>query len=123
MKKIFNYLLIVTLLVGTAVSFGSCKDDDEDENTGGYSIVGTWKYSRDTHYDIMVFNADGTHSWTEVDSQCQESYTEIGRYTYSNNTITFYYDDFEDGEDPDVETIQWVDKNHFIMDGDDYYRQ
>ena len=122
MKKIFNYLLIVTLLIGTAVSFGSCKDDDEDEKTGGYSIVGTWKYSSSsgTLYDIVVFNADGTYSWTEVDTQYQYSDTDSGRYTYSNNTITFYY---EDGEDPDVETIQWVDKNHFILDGDDYYRQ
>ena len=119
MKKIFNYLLIVTLLIGTAVSFGSCKDDDEDEKTGGYCIVGTWKYSSGTYYELLVFNADGTCILTEADTQYQLSATDRGTYTYSNNKITVYY---EDGEE-DVETIQWVDKNHFILDGDDYYRQ
>ena len=46
--------------------------------------------------------------------------TEYGTYTYSNNKITFYYDD---GEEEDVATIQWIDKNHFNWEGDDFYRQ
>ena len=122
MKKIFNYILIVTLLIGTAVSFGSCKDDDEEDgkNGNGYSIVGTWKYASGTYYEIYVFNADGTFVATEGDTRFSTIGTDLGRYTYSNNKITFYYDD---GEEEDVATIQWIDKNHFNWDGDDYYRQ
>ena len=69
MKKIFNYLLIVTLLLGTAVSFNSCKDDDEEDgkNGKGYNIVGTWKCSYDTGYYLWTLNADGTYVWVDKD--------------------------------------------------------
>ena len=66
MKNIFNYLLIATLLIGTAVSFSSCKDDDKENenipvNNGGgtgttsstYNIIGTWKCSYDNVSDLF----------------------------------------------------------------------
>lgn len=117
MKKIFNYLLIVTLLLGTAVSFNSCKDDDEDSNKS--KIVGTWKYSDEEGYMLMTLNSDGTgkivESWTRYNIYETESIT----YSYNGNVLTIYA-----GDEVEYSTLTWVDKNHFIdEDGDDWYRQ
>ena len=118
MKKVFNYLLIVTLLIGTAVSFGSCKDDDEDEKTGGYSIVGTWKHTFSTGYVLWTFNSNGTCVWSEKD-YASESYTDYETYVYENGVLVCF-----DGDESEVWNLSWVDKNHFIdNDGDDWYRQ
>lgn len=123
MKKIFNYLLIVTLLIGTAVSFSSCKDDDDDDEKkgNGYSIVGTWKYADESYYEVYTFNSDGTFVTTEADVSVYLTATEYGTYTYSNNKITLHYT--SDYEEDDVVAIKWIDKDHFVMDGDDFYRQ
>ena len=116
MKKVFNYLLIVTLLIGTAVSFGSCKDDDEDED--GYSIVGTWKCSYDDGYYLWTLNADGTYVWVDKDYG-YEADTDYGTYTYKDGVLVVYM-----GDEGEAWNLTWVDKNHFIDDdGDDWYRQ
>lgn len=114
MKKIFNYLLIATLLIGTAVSFSSCKDDDED-----YSIVGTWKCT-DTSgwYELWTFNSNGTGTYQEYYNGKVDD-AEMFTYSYANNMIIENYN----GE-TEVTTIKWVDKNHFIEDGQyHWYRQ
>ena len=139
MKKIFNYLLIATLLIGTAVSFSSCKDDDKENenipvNNGGgtgttngdgtgttsstYNIIGTWKCSYGSDYTLLTLNSNGTCIWTDVDYTYGTD-TDYGTYTYSNGVLTFYYDD-------EIETlrIKWLNANSFQdEDGDIWYRQ
>ena len=115
MKKIFNYLLIATLLIGTAVSFSSCKDDDEDED---YSIVGIWKNSGNGWTTYWTFNADGTGTWQEYETGAADDAYRF-TYTFANNTIIEYY-----SYGTETTTIRWVDKNHFIDEDDDHwYRQ
>lgn len=127
MKKIFNYLLIATLLIGTAVSFSSCKDDDkENENSpvnngttsSTYNIIGTWKWSDGRDYTLLTLNSNGTCIWTDVDYTYGTD-TDYGTYTYSNGVLTFYVD----GE---IETlrIKWLNANSFQdEDGDIWVRQ
>lgn len=115
MKKIFNYLLIVTLLIGTAVSFSSCKDDDDD-----YKIAGVWKWTdAGGDYAVITLNEDGSCIYFDYDTE-YGSDTEYGRYSYGSgsNYITFYI-----GDESENWTISWVDKNHIVMDGDHWYRQ
>ena len=117
MKKIFNYLLIVTLLIGTAVSFNSCKDDD-DEDSNKSKIVGTWKHTFSTGYVLWTFNSNGTCVWSEKD-YASVSYTDYGTYTYKDGVLVVYM-----GDEGEVWNLTWVDKNHFIDDeGDHWYRQ
>ena len=117
MKKVFNYLLIVTLLLGTAVSFNSCKDDD-DEDSNKSKIVGTWKHTFSTGYVLWTFNSNGTCVWSEKD-YASVSYTDYGTYTYKDGVLVVYM-----GDEGEVWNLTWVDKNHFIDDdGDDWYRQ
>ena len=131
MKKIFNYLLIATLLIGTAVSFSSCKDDDKENenipvNNGGgtgttsstYNIIGTWKCSGNGWTTYWTFNADGTGTWQEYETGAADDAYRF-TYTFANNTIIEYY-----SYDTETTTIRWVDKNHFIDEDDDHwYRQ
>ena len=117
MKKVFNYLLIVTLLLGTAVSFNSCKDDD-DEDSNKSKIVGTWKHTFSTGYVLWTFNSNGTCVWSEKD-YASVSYTDYGTYTYKDGVLVVYM-----GDEGEAWNLTWVDKNHFIDDdGDDWYRQ
>ena len=117
MKKVFNYLLIVTLLLGTAVSFNSCKDDD-DEDSNKSKIVGTWKHTFSTGYVLWTFNSNGTCVWSEKD-YASVSYTDYGTYTYKDGVLVVYM-----GDEGETWNLTWVDKNHFIDDdGDDWYRQ
>ena len=121
MKKVFNYLLIVTLLLGTAVSFNSCKDDDEEDgkNGNGYSIVGTWKYSSEEGYMLMTLNSNGTGKIVESWSRYNIYETESIAYSYNGNVLTIYA-----GDEVEYWVLTWVDKNHFIDDdGDHWYRQ
>ena len=127
MKKIFNYLLIATLLIGTAVSFSSCKDDDkENENSpvnngttsSTYNIIGTWKNTYDSGYTLLTLNSNGTCICKDVD-YTYGTYTDYATYTYSNGVITFY----DNGE---IETyrIKWLNANSFqYEDGEIWYRQ
>ena len=139
MKKIFNYLLIATLLIGTAVSFSSCKDDDKENenipvNNGGgtgttngggtgttsstYNIIGTWKCSVNGWTTYWTFNADGTGTWQEYETGAADDAYRF-TYTFANNTIIEYY-----SYGTETTTIRWVDKNHFIDEDDDHwYRQ
>ena len=118
MKKIFNYLLIVTLLIGTAVSFGSCKDDDEEDSNKS-KIVGTWKHTFSTGYVLWTFNSNGTCVWSEKYYAYEISLTDYGTYTYKDGALIVYM-----GDEREVWNLSWVDKNHFIdNDGDDWYRQ
>ena len=116
MKKIFNYLLIATLLIGTAVSFNSCKDDDEEKyDEEVYSIIGTWGSKYPDRMLYMTFKADGT-GFDRIDDGEPRTFT----YTYKDNTLTRIY-----AYGPSsILTIQWVDKNHFKDNHvDHWYRQ
>ena len=127
MKKFFNYLLIATLLIGTAVSFSSCKDDDkENENSpvnngttsSTYNIIGTWKCSYDSGYTLLTLNSDGTCVWTDVDYTYGKEY-DYCSYTYSNGVLTFNFD----GERETI-GIKWLNANSFQdEDGEIWYRQ
>ena len=131
MKKFFNYLLIATLLIGTAVSFSSCKDDDKENenipvNNGGgtgttsstYNIIGTWKCSYDSGYTLLTLNSDGTCVWTDVDYTYGKEY-DYCSYTYSNGVLTFNFD----GERETI-GIKWLNANSFQdEDGEIWYRQ
>lgn len=124
MKKFFNYLLIATLLIGTAVSFNSCKDDDEE-----HSIIGTWKIPYEeswaSGYYLRTYQSDGTlimqdYELNRNDGNYKCYWTDSYTYSYKNNTV---YEDYGDGETETI-NIQWVDNNHIVDDeGDHWYRQ
>ena len=111
MKKIFDYLLIATLLIGTAVSFSSCKDDDkENENipvnngggtgttngggTGTTNGDGTGTTNGDgTGTTSSTYNIIGTWKWSDgrdyslltLNSNGTFIWTDVD-YTYGTDT-------------------------------------
>lgn len=72
-------------------TFVSCGDDDDDDNNSGLyagsPIVGSWTWSKDKGDEgsmTYTFNANGTFTWTDEDSDGVE--TEKGTFQYDGGS-------------------------------------
>lgn len=73
----------------------SCSNDDDDNNekTEEVSkIIGSWKYTFSTGYQIYTFYENGTGKMYEYDFE-DHSYTDYFEYTYKNNTLSISWED------------------------------
>ena len=76
----------VVLCVFTAVTFTSCSDDDEPNNSK--SIVGIWTES--FYDDVMEFKADGSGYWAEYYGEPEVApFT----WTFKDSLLTIIDDD------------------------------
>ena len=117
-KKSIWQLLIIVMVAMVSMAFVSCGNDDDDL-TMSNSIVGTWEWVDDEgdYYARIIFQKDGTGTWTEY--ECDE--LEIWKFSYQYDSDTqFVVIVYEDGEKEAVSVI--INGNKMILDGYPYYR-
>lgn len=88
------------------LSFVSCSSDDNDDDGGNNteiveSIVGTWKYSFSTGYQLITFKSNGKGTMKEIDEDGE--YEETFNYSYnaSKKVLKINWDD----DDPEEWTV------------------
>lgn len=119
LKLNFNFksLLILLVVVATAVSFSSCKDDKDEPKGGSTTLVGNWYFSGDgslDYNDTFSFKSNGTVTYTYYDE------TATGKYTYDATAgyITIVWND------PDWGTermpVRFLSDNVIDIDGGNY---
>lgn len=99
MKKTLNFLTWM-LVMALAVSFSSCKDDDEETSTN--ILVGTWVSTEtdsttgDVYTETWIFNNDETGTYRETETGVGTNYnsTETFTYIYDSTTglLLIFYD-------------------------------
>lgn len=101
LKSITFWLSLFPLsLLLLTLTFTSCSDDDDDKNNNSnvYSeLIGTWSRIQGRVNDL-IFREDGSFEWDEL----------TGKFTYNENeeTLTLYWDDFEEKKEDDIETYR-----------------
>jgi len=99
MKKIYSTLTMLAMMVA-ALSFTACGgDDDEIDNGGDASIVGTWEctyYDFGTDHQINLDDSDldiGDRICFKSDGTYYTSDNETGRWSQKGKTLTVAVDD------------------------------
>jgi len=111
--------LLAVLFMGFA--FVSCSSDDKDDDGGNNtevveSLVGKWKCTFSTGYQLVTFKSNGKGTLLEVDEE-DEDYEEAFTYTYNakSNTLTIYWED----DDPEEwQVVSLTSKKLVILDED-----
>lgn len=113
-NKIWNILMMLVLILGTAILFSSCgKDDESDNNNGGNdsnvvsqtdlhpkALIGTWEYvtgDPKAMYDVYqaTYNQNGTCIYTLTtynNDQSQILGSSYGTWDADGQYITDYCD-------------------------------
>lgn len=102
--------MMLVLVLGTAVSFSSCSDDDDKGGSGDpNSIVGTWNCTiKDGSMEYFVeytFKADGTGRMKNKTTYNGQSHSEAVNIVWKTSDNKLYmatYDDDEDAPELDV---------------------
>lgn len=87
------YLLM--LLFVAVFTLGSCSSDDDENETTGASIVGTWIDENDTSDGGLQFLSDGTcyDYFFLPDLSARMRY--VGRYTLNGNKLTIHWTKYQ----------------------------
>ena len=111
--------LLAVLFLGFA--FVSCSSDDKDDDGGNNievveSLVGTWKYTFSTGYQLVTFKSNGKGSLKEID-YAAEDYKDSFTYSYDSDSqvLKIYWED-EDPEEWQVVSI--TSKKLVVIDED-----
>ena len=111
--------LLVILFMGFAVV--SCSSDDKDDDGGNNtevveSLVGTWKYTFSTGYQLYTFKSNGKGTLVEVDEE-DEDYEEAFSYTYNANSkiLTIKW---EDEAPEDWQVVSLTSKKLVVLNED-----
>lgn len=111
--------LLAVLFMGFA--FVSCSSDDKDDDGGNNievveSLVGTWKYTFSTGYQLVTFKSNGKGSLKEID-YAGEDYEDSFTYSYDSDSqvLKIYWED-EDPEEWQVVSI--TSKKLVVIDED-----
>ena len=120
MKKIIVYGLSILMLTVLCVGFTACGGSDDEGGFGAQpggvvsALVGQWKYSFSTGYQIYEFNNDGTGYYQEYDTQdggWHRKHNFTYRYDASNKTITIV----ESGKTADVYIVIELTSTTLVM--------
>lgn len=102
-------------------AFVSCSSDDKDDDGGNNievveSLVGTWKYTFSTGYQLVTFKSNGKGSLKEIDNAA-EDYEDSFTYSYDSDSqvLKIYWED-EDPEEWQVVSI--TSKKLVVIDED-----
>ena len=102
-------------------AFVSCSSDDKDDDGGNNievveSLVGTWKYTFSTGYQLVTFKSNGKGSLKEID-YAAEDYEESFTYSCDSDSqvLKIYWED-EDPEEWQVVSI--TSKKLVVIDED-----
>lgn len=101
-------------------AFVSCSSDDKDD--GGNSIevveslVGSWKYTFSTGYQLVTFKSNGKGTFLEVDEE-DEDYEEAFTYSYNANSKTLKINRVDD--DPEEwQVVSLTSKKLVVLNED-----
>lgn len=103
------------------LSFVSCSSDDNDDDGGNNtevveSLVGTWKYTFSTGYQLITFRSNGKGTLKEID-YAAEDYEDPFTYSYNaNNQILKMY--WEDEDPSEWEVVSITSKKLVLIDED-----
>ncbi|MBQ7819667.1 MAG: lipocalin family protein [Bacteroidales bacterium] len=117
--KSLKFLFVALALLIVAPTFTSCKDDEKNE-PGNSSLVGTWGYTESNpsnnsyHEETITFSADGTFVWCHIDiwNDFSDSDCSSGRYLLNGSIITILWNDKE----PEVCPVTFISENAFTFD-------
>lgn len=97
MKKQNILYTLLFCMMAMVVSFASCSDDDDNDNS---LLVGSWVDSERSD-DLYVFNSDGT--WTNYCKDSGKVWIMKGTYQYNASSkqlrLTFTYSNDPEDED------------------------
>ena len=117
MKKFLS--LLVILFMG--LSFVSCSSDDNDDDGGNNtevveSLVGTWKYTFSTGYQLITFRSNGKGTLKEIDYE-EDDYEDSFTYSYNanNQILKMYWED----EDPSEWEVVSITSNKLVLIDED----
>ena len=112
MKKQNLFYTLLFCMMAMVVSFASCSDDDDNDNS---PFVGSWVDSERSD-DLYVFNSDGT--WTNYLKDSGKVWIVKGTYQYNASSkqlrITFTYSN--DPEDKD--DLPWTEVYNVVSVSD-----
>ena len=111
--------LLVILFMGFAVV--SCSSDDKDDDGGNNtevveSLVGTWKCTFSTGYQLVTFKSNGKGTLLEVDEE-DEDYEEAFTYTYNASSKTLKIN-WEDDDPEQWQVVSLTSKKLVVLDED-----
>lgn len=111
--------LLVILFIGFAVV--SCSSDDKDDDGGNNtevveSLVGTWKCTFSTGYQLVTFKSNGKGTLLEVDEE-DEDYEEAFTYTYNASSKTLKIN-WEDDDPEQWQVVSLTSKKLVVLDED-----
>ena len=94
MKKSFQWLSVLALMVMSALAFVACSSDDDDDNGGGGSsnnskILGTWVLTSVSSSDTQGGPDVGTEMTFKSDGTFTSGSKDKGTFTYDNSTGKF----------------------------------
>ena len=99
----------------------SCSSDDKDDDGGNNtevveSLVGTWKCTFSTGYQLVTFKSNGKGTLLEVDEE-DEDYEEAFTYTYNASSKTLKIN-WEDDDPEQWQVVSLTSKKLFVLDED-----
>lgn len=111
--------LLAVLFMGFA--FVSCSSDDKDDDGGNNievveSLVGTWKYTFSTGYQLVTFKSNGKGSLKEID-YAAEDYEDSFTYSYDSDSqvLKIYWED----EDPEEWQVVSITSKKLVVKDED----
>lgn len=111
--------LLAVLFMGFA--FVSCSSDDKDDDGGNNievveSLVGTWKYTFSTGYQLVTFKSNGKGSLKEID-YAAEDYEDSFTYFYDSDSqvLKIYWED----EDPEEWQVVSITSKKLVVKDED----
>ena len=120
--KTIRFIGVALLTVLLSVSFTACGGDDKDEPGGNSNpLVGTWLGTSDDGYSSenckIVFNSNGTGTFSEWKEGSSNIDTDDFNYSYSGSTLTI---DWGDGSPENWVCSITGNKLHLNHSGVDY---
>lgn len=112
--------LLAVLFMG--IAFVSCSSDDKDDDGGNNtevveSLVGTWKYTFSTGYQIATFKSNGKGTLKEVDYEDDYEDEDAFTYSYNANNQTLKIS-WADGDTDEWQVVSLTSKKFVILDED-----
>ncbi len=136
MKQFKKFSTLLLLLAAVAMTFTSCKKDDEDGKHDS-RLIGTWVYEKFVSYgggssngytwfESYEFKSNGKCNYAKGSDRYGVEDEEDIKWTSTKNTITFYWEDDDPGtvrysisDDEKTLTIYWSDND----EGRVYYKK
>ena len=112
MKKniVLSALILVTLF---SFSFISCKSNEDDIPGISETIVGTWVYNNNNHYEEITFNDDNTFADVVNDGKSRERYN--GTYSVNEDKLTIRWEEHEKWDSNTSSWLKMVDNSETIV--------